>query len=1026
MRERLSFKEILIYGFLISFFVFGIVYLVSLKEETTGAEYIHEYQTDFTDPDEIKIGVLVNQGVNDVYNRWNETAEYLNNKIPEHTFIIVPLSFEEVSQKVTDKEVDFVLINSSLYIDIAVNTGASSILTMNNLNLDTNVTSFGGVIFTRYDNTDIDSFSDIIDKDFAAVNENSFGGWQMALKEFLDHDIDPSSDFNSITYLGTQNNVVLQVINGSYDAGTVRTGIIEEMIEDGLINSNDIKVITDVVPDFPLRISTQLYPEWPFVKTVHISDTLASEVAIALMEMNETDQAAIDSGIAGWTIPQNYQDIHTTLKIINAAPYKDYGEVSFHNSLYYNRVFLIIIAWALFVIISIVLWLMHTRDKMVNLTNRSQEMEKVAVEANEAKGEFLANMSHEIRTPMSAIIGLSTLLDSTELSTRQSDYNHKLKSSAVNLLGIIENILDYSKIDAKKMKVEYIEFDLNDVLYNLSNVVTLKATEKDIEFLFRIPADLPKKYIGDQLRIGQILINIVTNAIKFTEKGQVVLQIERIINEGKSYLLFAIKDSGIGMSAEQIDEILNPFTQADSSFTRRYGGTGLGLTITNQLIKLMGGDLHVSSVEGVGSTFSFSLPLRPIDDDKEPFVLPKKLLNLNVMIVDDNQTSLNILDEICTSLGFITKVALSPLEAIKILENKEFVPDIMVLDYMMPELNGIELAKKLKEMKLLQKTEAILMVSAFGKESVINDAMEAGIAEFLDKPINPSFFYNTILGLFDKTKFKKSSRHTTRNRVNLVKPGTSIILAEDNKINQQIVYELLVREGFEVTIANDGVEVIELLEADEFDYKLILMDIQMPNLNGRDATIKIRATKNKYQKIPIVAMTAHALKEERQKSLRAGMNDFLTKPLEITKLFNAISRHIDIVTVEIDNKKASTINLDFLDTKEGLKNLSNDEAFYLEILYNFLTDYNGYDKVLENLFKEEDENDIIIEAHTIKGLAATIGAKELQKSAEDFENKLRDGNFEYSSFSKFIKSLQELNINLNSYFNDNPFKRTKR
>ncbi len=1026
MKKKLSLKEILVYGSLMFIFVFAIVFLVTLEEETVGIEYFHVYQSNYDDPIEIKIGVLANQGTVAAHNRWDETAEYLNNKIVDHTFVIVPLSFDDVSQKVVSEEVDFVLVNSSFYIDLNVNIGVTSIVTMNNLNLDVELTSFGGVVFTRSDNDDISDFSDIRNKDFAAVDENSFGGWQTALKEFIDHDIDPFSDFKSVTFIGTQNEVVLDVINGTYDAGTIRTGIIEEMIEDGLINSNEIKVIHEETPDFPVLISTQLYPEWPLAKTAHISNDLANQVADALIHMSRTDQAAIDSGIAGWTIPQNYQDVRQTLKLIKASPYEDYGSVSFNNSLYYSRVFLIIILWALLIIVSIVFWLVHTREKMVYLTKRSKVMEKIAVEANEAKGEFLANMSHEIRTPMTAIIGLSTLLDSTELSIRQRDYNHKLKSSAVNLLGIIENILDYSKIDAKKMKVEKIEFELNDVLYNLSNVVTLKAMEKNIEFLFSIQSKLPKKFIGDQLRIGQVLINLVTNAIKFTDKGQVVLEINTELKNNKPYLSFAVKDSGIGMTTKQINEILNPFTQADSSFTRKYGGTGLGLTITNQLIRLMGGELYISSVEGVGSTFAFSIPLKPVDEDNDSFVIPEKLLNLNVMIVDDNETSLNILEEICVSLGFNTKIVLSPFEAIKILEQKEFIPDIIVLDYVMPELNGIELAIKLREKELLTDTQSLLMVSAFGKESVINDAMDAGISEFLDKPINPSFFYNTILSLFDETEFKKSSRHENRKKVNLVKPGTNIILAEDNKINQQIVYELLSREGFDVTIANDGVEVIDLLEADEFDYQLILMDIQMPNLNGRDATIKIRETESKYQNIPIVAMTAHALEIERKKSLQAGMNDFLTKPLEIPKLFNALSKYIDIVSVAIDNKKSGTVNLDFLDTKEGLKNLSGDEAFYIEILYNFLTDYKGYDKVLENLFGDEDEEDIIIECHTIKGLAATIGAKELQKNAENLESNLREGNFDYGSFSKFVESLKELNKKLDSYFNDNPFKRIKR
>lgn len=712
-----------------------------------------------------------------------------------------------------------------------------------------------------------------------------------------------------------------------------------------------------------------------------------------------------------------------TLKIIEVVPSQNTGSVAFHNSMYESRVYLIVILFAIFVIISIILWMVHTRKKMFDLTTKSQLMEQVAVKANKAKGEFLANMSHEIRTPMSAIIGLSTLLDSTELSTRQRDYNHKLKSSAVNLLGIIENILDYSKIDAKKMSVERIKFDLNDVLYNLSNVVSLKAMEKDIEFLYSLELNLPKKFIGDQLRIGQVLVNIVTNAIKFTEKGQVLLRIEREIKDGKSYLSFKVTDSGIGLSTKQQEEILDPFTQADSSFTRKYGGTGLGLTITNRLIKLMGGELHISSTENVGSTFSFALPLKSVEEDNEPLNIPKNLSNLKVMIVDDNKISLGILEEICDSFGFKTLSASSPLEIINVLEQKKFVPNIIIIDYIMPEINGIELAAKLRDLKLVENIQIMLMVSAFGKESIVNDALEAGIVEFLDKPINSKGFYNVIYGLYNKAKSKKNSRHITKNRVNLVKPGTNIILAEDNKINQQIVYELLVREGFDVTIANDGLEVINFLEVDEFDYQLILMDIQMPNLNGRDATIKIRNTKNKYKNIPIVAMTAHALKIEREKSLEAGMNDFLTKPLEISKLFNVLSKYIDIVSVDLEKRKTGSINIEFLDTKVGVENLSGDEAFYIEILFNFLTDYKDYEKTLVNLFKEEDGKDILIEVHNIKGLSATIGAKELYKNTEYFEKQLRENNYEYSSFSKFIESLKKLNKNLDKYFKDNPFKR---
>lgn len=1024
MRKVVTIKEILIYGVLVILFVVGMVYLTTLKEDTVDIEYTHSYQEEYSDPSIIRIGVLIDQTAVSTVDSWTATASLLSTEITNHSFVIVPLEFDEVNQKVTDEDVDFVLINPSMYVELVVKNDVSSILTMNNKNVNFESTSFGGVIFTKAGNDDINSFNDIISKDFAAVDEKSFGGWQMALKEFIDHDIDPISDFTSITYVGSNYDVVLDVISGEYDAGTVRTGIIEEMIDSGLITLDDIKVINDIEPDYQVLVSTQLYPEWPLAKTSHISDELAIEVAIALMRINEFDQAAIDSNIFGWTIAHNYQDVHSTLKVINGAPYENYGSVSFHNSIYYNRLFLIIILCTSFTLLSFALWLINNRGKMLKLSKKSRVMEKVAIEANEAKGEFLANMSHEIRTPMSAIIGLSTLLDSTKLSTKQSDYNKKLKSSAVNLLGIIENILDYSKIDAKKMKVENIKFDLNDVLYNLTNVVTLKAIEKDVEFLFKIQKQLPMNYYGDQLRLGQVLINIVSNAIKFTEQGQVVLQIEKEEKDDISYLSFEIIDSGIGMSREQIDEILDPFTQADSSFTRKYGGTGLGLTITNQLINLMGGVLYVSSDEGVGSTFSFSIPLEPVEEKIQK--LPKEISNLNVMIIDDNKISLNILDDICKNLGFNTLSVSSPVESIEILKQKDFKPDLIVLDYVMPEYNGVELAIKLKEMKLLKNTKALLMVSAFGKESVFDEAKKAGISEFLDKPINPAFFYKTVLSLFNETVPKKPSRHKDKTRVNLVKPGTNIILAEDNKINQQIVRELLEREGFDVSIANDGLEVIQILEADEFNYQLILMDIQMPNLNGREATIQIRTTEGKYQHIPIVAMTAHALKIEREKSLEAGMNDFLTKPLEITKLFNSLSKYIDIVSVKIgDNNEADTSGIDFLNTETGLRNLSGDIPFYIEILYNFLTDYRDYDKTLEGLYRDNEE-DVAIEAHTIKGLAVTIGAEELAESSAEFEKNLKEGNPDYNVFLKFIKALKDLNGNLDNYFKDNPFEHIKR
>jgi signal transduction histidine kinase/CheY-like chemotaxis protein len=1023
IKKPLTLREILVYGILISVFVFAIIFLFTLDEEVEDPVYYHNYSTVTNDPDIIKIGVLITESNEITHEEWDKTAEYLATEIPNHDFVIVPILHSEVSDKVINKEVDFVIVNPSIYVNLEVTTGAKSIATMQNISGTVTSSSYGAVVFTLDSNDDINTYTDVSKRTIAAVNKYSFS-WEMALNDFKTEGIASDNDFQYLTFTNTESEVVNRVLSGTDDVGVVRSGVLEEMSDAGLIDLADIKVLSIESSGYPFLLSTQLYPEWPLVQTNHISDELGLLVGEALMTLEYDATAIINSGIGGWGIPQNYQDVHTTLQILNIAPYEDYNVLSLQNTIYHNRVLFIIILVALSVIISITLWLIHIQDELVVSSKKSLEMEKVAIEANEAKGEFLANMSHEIRTPMSAIIGLATLMESTELTKRQSDYNLKLKNSATNLLGIINNILDYSKIEAKKMKPENAEFDLNDVLNNLSNIVTLRANEKNIEFLYNIETNLPRTYYGDSLRIGQVLINLVSNAIKFTEEGQVVLSIKSSMVADKNHLLFVIKDSGIGMSQDQISKILKPFTQADSSFTRRYGGTGLGLSISSQLIQIMGGRLHISSEEGVGSTFSFALPIEVIDQEDEiGRVVPKELDNLKVLIVDDNDVSLHIMDDICKSFGFETEPVLSSLDAVQMLEEEEFIPDLVIIDYMMPELNGIELAKEIKDKKLVPNLQAVLMVSAFGKEEVLKEAYDVGVYEFIDKPVNPSYFFDTIIKVFSGEGPIQIELEPVQTEVDLVKPGTNIILAEDNKINQQIVNELLSKEGFHVTIANNGQEVLDLLAEDKFNYKLILMDIQMPVLDGREATRKIRLSNDeKYKSIPIIAMTAHALDIERRKCMAAGMNDFVTKPVEIRKLFGVLSEYVEIVTVSVDTGNDSKkVYLDFLDTEQGIDNMGGDEAFYLEILYQFFNDYKTYDKSLQSLFKGEDAADLIIEIHTIKGLAATIGATDLHEKAKIIEASLRTDKYDSPKFNKFIKELQLVIGKLDEYFNANPF-----
>jgi len=350
-------------------------------------------------------------------------------------------------------------------------------------------------------------------------------------------------------------------------------------------------------------------------------------------------------------------------------------------------------------------------------------------------------------------------------------------------------------------------------------------------------------------------------------------------------------------------------------------------------------------------------------------------------------------------------------------------PDLIIMDYAMPDLDGIELFNRIQSKKLAKKAKKLLMISVYDHETIIQKANAVEIVNFLDKPINPSFLYDTIVTMFSESELKQKAVPANPNRVDLVKPGTSIILAEDNLINQRIVNELLSKEGFDVTIANNGQEVIDILDKKEKEYKLVLMDIQMPVMNGREATIAIRNTDAKYRNIPIIAMTAHALEIERKKSLAAGMNDFLTKPVEMKALFTVLSKYIDIVSISINARKDQSVNLDFLDTKEGIKNMFGDSVLYLEILYTFYNDYANFQSGFDTMFKEEDNEDLVIEVHTIKGLAATIGAKSLNEKAFAFEMKLRDNVFDFDYYNDFSNEFKVLLENLSTYFDANPFQK---